>query len=160
MHICFVCTGNICRSPMAEIVFKEQVRRVKIGDRVKVTSAGIEGWHVGRPADPRTVQVLRADGYPSDHVAAQVGAEQLGADVLVAMDSGHGETLVTMVGDATRVRLLRSFDPAARQLDVPDPYHGADGGFVDVLAMVKAAMPGLLTWTRVQLARQEKGGAL
>ena len=158
MHICFVCTGNICRSPMAELVFKEQARRAGMGDRVRTSSAGIEGWHVGKPADPRTVKVLVADGYPSAHVAARVSEEQLRADVLVAMDSGHGDALVTMVDDATRVRLLRSFDPAARQLDVPDPYHGADGGFVEVLGMVKAAMPGLLTWTRSQLALQ--GGAL
>ena len=152
MHICFVCTGNICRSPMAELVFKEQVRRAGIGARVRVTSAGIEGWHVGKPADPRTVKVLVADGYPSEHVAAQVGGEQLRADALVAMDSGHSSALAAMVDDAARVRLLRSFDPAAQRLDVPDPYHGADEGFDEVLAMVKAAMPGLLTWTRSQLA--------
>ncbi len=65
------------------------------------------------------------------------------------MDSGHEKALRRLVGDPDRVRLLRSFDPGAGpDLDVPDPYYGGPDGFDDVLAMIEAAMPGLLTWVR------------
>ena len=147
--MCFVCTGNICRSPMAEIVFADAVRRDGLADRVRVSSAGTGGWHVGNPADPRTAETLRRAGYTREHVAAQLGAQHLSADLLVALDSGHLAALRRLVGDPQRVVLLRSFDRAAGQdLDVPDPYYGGRHGFDDVLSMVRAAVPGLLAWVR------------
>ncbi|HEY8374425.1 MAG TPA: low molecular weight protein-tyrosine-phosphatase [Pseudonocardiaceae bacterium] len=155
MHVCFVCTGNICRSPMAALVFAEHLRREGLSDQVKVTSAGTGPWHVGEPADPRTARVLAAHGYPTDHVAAQIGEEHLGADLFVALDSGHAAALRRMVDDPDRVRLLRSFDPAAvadGDLDVPDPYYGGEQGFREVLAMIEAAVPGMLEWVRRNLA--------
>ncbi|MCP2259707.1 protein-tyrosine phosphatase [Streptoalloteichus tenebrarius] len=152
MHICFVCTGNICRSPMAALVFGAHLERAGLADRVRVTSAGTGSWHVGEPADPRTAKVLADHGYPTEHVAAQVGADHLDADLLVAMDAGHDRALRRLVDDHDRVRLLRSFDPAAADLDVPDPYYGGRQGFADVLAMVEAAVPGLLGWVRARLA--------
>lgn len=149
MHVCFVCTGNICRSPMAAIVFTEHLRREGLDDRVRVTSSGTGPWQVGRPADPGTVAVLRRAGYRDAHVAAQVGPEHLEADLLVALDSGHVSALRRLVRDHQRVRLLRSFDPHADgDLDVPDPYGGGPRGFDDVLTMVHAAVPGLLAWVR------------
>jgi protein-tyrosine phosphatase len=148
-HVCFVCTGNICRSPIAEIVFADALRREGLADRVRVSSAGTGGWHVGNPADPRTTETLRRAGYPSKHVAAQLGAQHLSADLLVALDTGHLATLRRLVAEPQRVALLRSFDRAAGQaLDVPDPYYGGEHGFDDVLSMVRAAVPGLLAWVR------------
>jgi protein-tyrosine phosphatase len=88
-------------------------------------------------------------GYPTEHTAHQLTAEHLGADLLVAMDSGHYHVLREESDDPERVRMLRSFDPSADgDLDVPDPYYGGKDGFRDVLAMVEAAMPGLLDWVR------------
>lgn len=116
---------------------------------VAVTSAGIGGWHAGEPMDPRARRTLADHGYPTAHTAAQVDASHLGADLLVAMDDGHRAALLRRVEDPERVRLMRSFDPAAGgDLDVPDPYYGDDEGFDEVLAMVEAASPGLLTWVR------------
>jgi protein-tyrosine phosphatase len=149
-HVSFVCSGNICRSPMAAAVFREQVRRAGMADRVVVSSAGIGPWHAGEPADARAVQTLVAHGYPADHVAAQVNDAHLAADLLLAMDSTHEKALRRLAGP-DRVRMFRSFDPDADDLDVPDPYYGSGDGFADVLAMIEAAMPGLLTYVTERL---------
>ncbi|MGB8961240.1 MAG: low molecular weight protein-tyrosine-phosphatase [Pseudonocardiaceae bacterium] len=151
-RVCFVCTGNICRSPMAEMVFADALRREGLVHRVQVSSAGTGGWHVGNPADPRTAEALRRAGYECKHVAAQLDSQHLSADLLVALDSGHLAALRRLVAAPERVVLLRSFDPSAgRDLDVPDPYYGGKHGFDDVLGMVRAAVPGLLTWVRERL---------
>jgi protein-tyrosine phosphatase len=140
---------------MAALVLTEHLRRAGLADRVRVTSAGIGPWHVGEGADPRTRQVLAAHGYPADHVATQVNEDHLSADLVLAMDAGHEAALRDLLrhqGDGDeRLAMFRSFDPAAGDLDVPDPYYGADGGFDEVLAQVEAAMPGLVEWIRAHL---------
>jgi len=147
VHVVFVCSGNICRSPMAEKVFAAELERAGLAEGVRVTSAGTGGWHVGDPADGRAAAVLRAAGYPSDHRARQVDAEALGADLIVALDDTHRRALCDV--GASRVRLLRSFDPTAPEgAEVPDPYYGGDDGFDEVLAMIQAAVPGMLDWVR------------
>ena len=147
MHVVFVCSGNICRSPIAEKVFAAELERAGLAEGVRVTSAGTGGWHVGDPADGRAAAVLRAAGYPSDHRARQVDAEALGADLIVALDDTHRRALCDV--GASRVRLLRSFDPTAPEgAEVPDPYYGGDDGFDEVLAMIQAAVPGMLDWVR------------
>jgi protein-tyrosine phosphatase len=134
---------------MAEIVFADALRREGLADRVRVSSAGTGDWHVGSPADPRTAEALRRAGFRCEHVAAQLGAQHLSADLLIALDAGHLAALRRLVGEPERVVLLRSFDRAAGQaLDVPDPYYGGKHGFDEVLSMVRAAMPGLLAWVR------------
>jgi protein-tyrosine phosphatase len=152
VHITFVCTGNICRSPMAEVVFAGALRREGLQDLVRVSSAGIGAWHVGGPADPRTADALRRAGYDCTHIATQIGPRHLTADLLVALDSGHLGDLRRMVHDPDRVRLLRSFDPGANgDPDVPDPYFGGKRQFDQVLGMIQAAVPGLLAWVRERL---------
>ena len=148
-HVSFVCSGNICRSPMAALVFAEHVRRAGLADRVRVSSAGVGPWHAGEPADASAPRELAAAGYPTGHVAAQVDDDVLGADLLLAMDSGHEKALRRLVAEPDRVRMFRSFDPdATGDLDVPDPYYGGPDGFADVLAMIEAAVPGLLEYVR------------
>lgn len=156
LHVCFVCSGNICRSPMAALVFSEHLSRAGLAERVRVTSAGIGSWHVGDPADERAARTLTRAGYPTAHVAAQVDDQHLDADLLVAMDSGHRRELRALLArrgeDPDRVVMLRSFDPSANgDLDVPDPYYGTRQGFTEVLAMIESAVPGLLDWVRTRL---------
>ena len=130
----------------------EQLRRAGLDDRVRVSSAGLGGWHAGDAVDPRAAAVLAAHGYPVEHVAAQIGPDHLDADLLVAMDRGHEKALRRQADDPSRVRLLRSFAPdAAGDLDVPDPYYGGPEGFEEVLTMIEAAMPGLMDWVREHL---------
>ncbi len=142
---------------MAEMVFRENLRKEGLDDLVRVTSAGTTGWHVGDPADYRAAAVLREHGYPYRHAAAQVNQDHLAADLLLALDRGHLRALQKLVArtgaDPERIRMLRSFDPAgAGDLDVPDPYYGGDGGFTQVLRMIEASMPGLVDWVRRQQA--------
>ncbi len=149
LHVTFVCTGNICRSPIAEKVFASELEWAGLADGVQVTSAGVSGWHVGSPADDRAAEVLRRAGYPDEHRARQVDAELLSADLIVALDNSHRRALQSTVPEPERVRLLRSFDPAAPSgAEVPDPYYGGAGGFDEVLGMVRAAVPGMLDWVR------------
>lgn len=136
---------------MAESIFASAVVEAGLGDVVTVSSAGTGGWHVGEPADNRARTELLAHGYSDQHVAAQLDPEHLGADLLVALDSGHVRELSRKrLGD--RVRLLRSFDPNADGDDVPDPYYGGQEDFTLVREQIEAAVPGLLAWARAALA--------
>ncbi|WP_143965505.1 low molecular weight protein-tyrosine-phosphatase [Gordonia zhaorongruii] len=151
LHICFVCSGNICRSPMAESIFQSAIEHAGLTDKVRVTSAGTGGWHIGEPADNRARTELLAHGYSDSHIASQLSPDHLGADLLVVADSGH----VTELGRkrlGSRVRLLRSFDPDADGTDVPDPFFGTPDDFTVVREQIEAAIPGLLAWTHVALA--------
>lgn len=151
MHVCFVCSGNICRSPIAETMLAAEIAAVGLSDRVRVSSAGTGHWHVGRPMDVRAADLLTAHGYPAEHTARQVDAEVLGADLLVALDAGHLRSLQRSVPEPHRVRLLRSFDPDAPDgAEVPDPYYGGPDGFAEVYEMIAAALPGLVGYVKRQ----------
>jgi protein-tyrosine phosphatase len=141
---------------MAGIIFREHLRREGLDGRVRVTSSGTGGWHVGEPADYRAARALAECGYPTRHTAAMLSRQDLDADLLIALDAGHERALKRLVdrvgGDPGRIRLLRSFDPNARgNLDVPDPYYGASGGFTEALRLIEASMPGLVDWVRQNL---------
>ncbi|MGO4458502.1 low molecular weight protein-tyrosine-phosphatase [Streptomyces sp. M-16] len=159
-RVCFVCTGNICRSPMAESVFRSHIADAGLDALVEVDSAGTGGWHEGDGADPRTVAVLEAAGYEQDHRARKFRASWFDrVDLVVALDAGHLRDLRALAPTpeaAAKVRLLRSYDPAAPAardgaadaLDVPDPYYGSLDGFEECLELVEAASPGLLDAVR------------
>ncbi|MFC5214052.1 low molecular weight protein-tyrosine-phosphatase [Streptomyces coerulescens] len=155
-RVCFVCTGNICRSPMAESVFRARVEEAGLDDRVEVDSAGTGGWHEGDPADPRTVSVLEEHGYDGGHTARQFQPSWFARlDLVIALDTGHLKALRRLAPspeDAAKVRMLRSYDAAAGDdLDVPDPYYGGRDGFEECLDMVEAASTGLLAAVREQV---------
>jgi len=153
LHVTFVCSGNICRSPMAEKMFAHQIRERGLADRVRVTSAGTGSWHAGDGADRRANRVLQAHGYPTDHVAAQVDADHLSADVVVALGRNHMRILTQLGVEPERVRMLRSFDPRSgtHALDVEDPYYGGLTDFEDVFVVIEAALPGLHDWVDARL---------
>ncbi|MGW4437903.1 low molecular weight protein-tyrosine-phosphatase [Streptomyces sp. NPDC004596] len=155
-RVCFVCTGNICRSPMAESVFRARVEEAGLEDRVEIDSAGTGGWHEGEAADPRTVSVLDKHGYRTEHVARQFQPSWFARlDLVVALDTGHLKALRRLAPteeDARKVRLLCSYaQPSPDDLDVPDPYYGGADGFQECLEMVEEASTGLLAAVREQL---------
>lgn len=147
----FVCTGNICRSPIARIVYERALDDAGLADRVRVTSAGTGGWHAGDPADSRAREVLARHGYPTAHTAAEVGDSHLSADLVVALSSSHLADLTALGVPQDRLVLLRSFDPAAPVHDTPDPYYGDLDDFETTLRQVEGSMPGLVEWTRNRL---------
>ena len=159
LHVTFVCTGNICRSVMAEKMFADQLRRRGLADAVRVTSAGTGNWHVGECADERANEVLRAHGYPTEHRATQVDTDHLAADLVVALGRNHLRMLRELGVDGERVRMLRSFDPrsGAHALDVEDPYYGDAQDFEDVFTVIDASLPGLHAWVDDRLADNGSG---
>jgi protein-tyrosine phosphatase len=149
-RVTFVCTGNICRSPMAEHIFRRHAEDE--GLDVEVDSSGLGRWHIGDSADARTVATLRRAGYDSAHRARQFEVAWFDQyDLIIALDQGHRTDLLRMaLDDGTRgkVRLLREFDPEARDLDVADPYYSRDAAFEEVREQIEAAVPGLLDHVR------------
>lgn len=148
MHVIFVCTGNICRSPMAERVARR--RALDEGLDARFTSAGISDEEWRNPIDPRAQRVLRRAGYDAaGHVAHRLTAgEAAAADLLVALDNGHLSRLRRLYPEAD-VRLLTSFDPSVPEgTGVPDPWYGPDEGFDETLDTLERAMPGLFEHLR------------
>ena len=154
MRIDFVCTGNICRSPMAEVIVRQKLEAAGLGEAVEVTSSGIGDWHVGHPADKRALAELAAHGYDgSAHRAQQFGYEQESADLIVALDNNHVSELVARGVPEEKVRLLRSFDPdpSVAEEGVKDPYYGGQQGFTLTREQIEAASAGIIAWVREQL---------
>jgi protein-tyrosine phosphatase len=159
-RVCFVCTGNICRSPIADVVVRQLAQATvlangaRLGDRLDISSAGTSGWHVGAPMDPRARAALEQHGYV-DHGHRARSFETAWfetTDLVVCMDRGHQQTLLslgrTKAGDDRydeRLVVLRQFDPrAGGAVDVPDPYYGDDTDFVACLTMVESGCRGLI----------------
>jgi protein-tyrosine phosphatase len=152
-RIVFVCTGNICRSPMAEVAARTMAAATTLadgtalGDHLLITSAGTGGWHEGEPMDQRTSAALRRAAFSDHaHIAHQISRRGLDEiDLVVALDSGHQKELRRLGADPSRLVLLRSFDPSAgAATDVPDPYYGDEAGFDDCLAMIARSCRGLV----------------
>ncbi|HEY9499901.1 MAG TPA: low molecular weight protein-tyrosine-phosphatase [Terrimesophilobacter sp.] len=144
-RICFVCTGNICRSPMAEVVFRELVRRAGYAGSITVMSAGTGDWHVGENSDERTLAALTAHGYHDiGHRAKQFDPDWFDhLDLVVVFDRSQERILkswATTEQDRGKVQLLLSFDQEqAALLDVQDPYYSDTAMFDMVLGMIERA---------------------
>jgi protein-tyrosine phosphatase len=147
--ILFVCLGNICRSPTAEGVMRELVRRSQLQDRLVLDSAGTGAWHVGESPDARATAAARARGIVLEGSARQIQPGDFQEfDLILAMDRSNLRDLLRLAPDEqaqAKVRLLRDFDPRSDgEQDVPDPYYGGPNGFEYVLDLVQAACEGLL----------------
>lgn len=154
LEIVFVCTGNICRSPMAEYIVRAKAHEAGLDGAVVFSSCGMGNWHVGQPADRRARAELKNAGYDGDaHRAAQLGPEHMRADLFVALDSGHARELAATGVPNDKIRLLRSFDPGSNPTDdVADPYYGTDQDFVLTRENIEDATPGLLEWVKDHIA--------
>jgi len=147
-RVIFVCTGNICRSPMAEVVFRDLAEHQGLGPLIISTSAGTSEWHVGERADVRTIEALDRRGYDGTHHRAKpfTAASFTDNDLVVALDRTHERILKQWARDEDqegKVTLLLAYDRDADGLDVPDPYYADTGTFDSVLAMIETAARGL-----------------
>jgi protein-tyrosine phosphatase len=146
----FVCTGNICRSPLAHRVLEKILDERGLSDRVAVESSGTGAWHVGEDADSRMRATAARHGLPFHHGARHLTRREVESyDLLFAMDRGHYRHILGMAdGDVgERLYVFRQFDPELtgggdrlsvdRAPDVPDPYYGGADGFEAVYAMVE-----------------------
>ena len=155
MKVLFVCTGNICRSPTAEAVFRAKAAARGLSDRVFADSAGTHGYHIGDPPDPRTCDAARRRGYAMTGMfARKVRVQDFRAfDLVVAMDEGHFRLLRRMApADAReKLRLFMDLVREATHRDVPDPYYGGPDGFEHVLDIVEAGVDALLDEVEARL---------
>jgi len=160
-RVAVVCLGNICRSPMAHVVLEERLQDAGLADRVEVVSAGTGGWHVGGPMDERAAALLTRHGYDaSRHRARQFERDWFDdADLVLAMDAGnHADLAALGTPRPGQLRMFREFDPRSDDGDreVPDPYHGGDEGFADVLAMVERTCDALVAALAERLEQPER----
>jgi protein-tyrosine phosphatase len=147
LKILFVCSGNICRSPLAEAIFRSLTAQANVSDRFVVDSAGTHDYHEGDQADPRTRRVGRLHGVDVTSIARPViDADFDRFDLIVAMDRGHLRDLRSRAGAGRRasIRLMREFDSEAAEQDVPDPYYGGEEGFETMYSILEPACRGLL----------------
>ncbi|KAA0091056.1 low molecular weight protein-tyrosine-phosphatase [Trinickia soli] len=157
VSICFVCLGNICRSPTAEAVMRAQVQAAGLTERIFIDSAGTGDWHVGKAPDERAQHAGRARGYDLAPLRARQVAptdfEQF--DLLLAMDDANIDHLRRLCPPRlhTRVRLLMDFAPGGGR-EVVDPYFGDGEGFEAVLDQCEAACEGLLAHLQALLAKE------
>jgi len=155
LRICFVCAGNICRSPTAEAIMRRLVAERGLEGRILIESAGTGSWHVGDRADARAREAGLARGYALDRRAQQFKRAFFDRfDYVLAADQNNQSHLLRIAPDqraAARVHLLRAFDADSPEgAEVPDPYYGGPEGFEEVLDVCEAACRGLLD----QLARE------
>lgn len=154
LRVLFVCLGNICRSPLAEAIFRQKVSERGLDDRFEIDSAGTGGWHIGAPPDARSSAVALERGVKVQGAARQLtGADLDEFDWVIAMDAQNlRDTLALQPGagggagalGGARVRRLREWDSAAGDGDVPDPYYGGPSGFDDVHDIVERSCEALL----------------
>lgn len=141
IRVLFVCLGNICRSPLAEGVFRRLVEEAGLQDRIEIESCGTGDWHVGDPADPRMVSTARRYGVSLDaHCVRQFRTEDLERfDHILVMDKRNLHDVLFLDREdryGHKVRLLRELDPQPGDYQVPDPYYGGPQGFDEVYRIV------------------------
>jgi protein-tyrosine phosphatase len=164
-----VCTGNICRSPMAELMLAAALEHAGLGGLVRVDSAGTTGYEAGRPIDPRAARRLAATQLTSNrHIARQWQPEWFRErDLILALDIDHHAWLSESAPDQEardKIRMLRSFDPQLAEKDlldqgIEDPWYGGHADFDTVWHQVHAALPGLVDYIKAAVSGTPRSSA-
>lgn len=159
LSVLFVCMGNICRSPLAEGIFRHGLSDAGLAGLVATDSAGTGNWHAGDPPDPRSVEVAASHGIDiSGQRARQVEPDDFDRfDLIFAMDRSNAATLRARAPSAPRGRILLFLDDTlGSRADVPDPYYGGADGFEDVYQLLRQGCGALLARLGADL-RQPSG---
>ena len=148
--ILFVCLGNICRSPAAEGVFLNLIRRNNLEDQFFVDSAGIGGWHVGHQADERMRIAAQKRGIKIESIARKITLDDLTIfDLILTMDNQNLLEMNSLAKDAglsssEKIKPILSYSISTKLLEVPDPYYGGEQGFEQVLDLLEDSCMKLL----------------
>jgi len=153
VKVCFVCLGNICRSPTAEGIMNVFVQEANLQHKIKVDSAGTSAFHEGEPADPRSQKAANQRGYELTSRARAFRKSDISQfDYIVAMDTTNRNEILKMCSSdhqKEKLHLLRDFDPkSSPESSVPDPYYGGANGFSEVLNICERGCQGLLQTIR------------
>tara|TARA_R110001599_G_scaffold353273_1_gene591371 strand:- start:9819 stop:10301 length:483 start_codon:yes stop_codon:yes gene_type:complete len=146
VKVLFVCLGNICRSPLAEGIFRKKVEERGLEAHFTIDSCGTSNYHIGEQPDGRTIKNARKNGVSLNHHGRQFTVQDFyDFDYIVAMDSNNVRNIesIRSVDNSKQVRLMRSYDEALNK-DVPDPYYGGENGFQEVFDIIDRSAEGLL----------------
>jgi protein-tyrosine phosphatase len=151
IKICFVCLGNIVRSPLAENLFRHLAKGSGLSHKYLADSAGTSAWHVGEKPDSRMRRVAASHGFNYSGSARQFSPEDFDRfDLVIAMDSSNRENLLSLARRSEhndKIYQMRAFDPQGKpDMAVPDPYYGGIDGFEEVYQIVKRSCQGLLEY--------------
>jgi protein-tyrosine phosphatase len=144
VRVLFVCLGNICRSPLAEAIFRDKVNKAGLSEMIEADSCGTSNYHIGGSPDPRTIANARLNGVSIDHCGRQLTSEDLlNFDYVLAMDNSNLKNIMKLpraIEFIDKISLMREYDPLAKGAEVPDPYFGGEEGFQDVFVMLDRTM--------------------
>ena len=148
-RICFVCLGNIVRSPLAENMFMHLADEANVAHKYEVDSAGTSGYHIGESPDPRMRRVAARYGLHYDGRARKFTPQDFDRfDLIIPMSPNNRDDLLRIAPDDDsegKIHLLREFDPqGGPDASVPDPYYGGIEGFEEVYKIVERSCRGLL----------------
>ncbi|MEQ9467541.1 MAG: low molecular weight protein-tyrosine-phosphatase [Ekhidna sp.] len=150
IKVLFVCLGNICRSPLAEAILIEKVKKMGLAHKIAVDSVGTANYHVGENPDPRTIEIAEKYGIPVNHRGQQFKKyHQNEFDYLLAMDASNYQNMVKEMGeDPEKLMMMRDFDPDGKGKDVPDPWYGGMNGFEEVYQILDRSADELLNFLK------------
>ncbi len=147
-RILFVCLGNICRSPLAEALFLQEIERLGLDGKYEGASCGTANYHVGDPPDPRTIRNALMNGTTITHVGRQFEEEDFKRfDLILPMDVSNRTHIFRMYGaDSQRhkIKLMRTFDVIGTGGDVPDPFNGSEENFQEVYDILSRSVRNLV----------------
>ena len=148
IKVLFVCLGNICRSPLAEAIFKDKLTKKRLESYFEVDSCGTANYHVGDSPDSRTIANAKRNGINIDHCGRQFTANDLNEfDFILAMDKSNYQNILRLLKNKeheTKVMLMREFDTIGKDKDVPDPYYGGEKNFQEVFEILDRSSENFL----------------
>ena len=149
--VMFVCLGNICRSPMAEAIFRHLVKEAGKEAEYFIDSSGTSAYHIGEESDPRMQMTAEKHGVEMCHLGQEFEKKHFAEfDLIVAMDQSNFNNIIRLTQndkDRQKVKLMRDYDQQNESLAVPDPYYGGKDGFEEVFRILEKSCKGLLKQT-------------